>query len=170
MKKNIKTTLGTLLIAVSLFFSTGIEPAYAANKATSNVTAKRTNSGTIDETKRLEMIVEAFNLANAERQKAGLSPLVWSDEMYNASNVRAIELSALFSHTRPDGTRCFTAAPNIMYGENIAMGYKSAGSVINGWMNSPGHRANILNPNHTIGAISLYVVNGKYYWSQNFGH
>ena len=170
MNKNIKRTLGTLLIAITLVLTSTVEQAYAATSSTASVSARRSGNGTIDETTRLSMIVEAFNLANAEREKAGLAPLTWSDEMYSASSTRSVELSVLFSHTRPDGTRCFTAAPGIMYGENIAMGYTSAASVINGWMNSPGHRANILNANHTIGAISLYVVNGKYYWSQNFGH
>ena len=159
------------MLSFLLVIASSTETAYAATSATASVTAKRSSkNGTIDEVTRLTMITDTFNLANAERQKAGLAPLTWSTDMYNASNVRAEELSTLFSHTRPDGTKCFTAAPDIMYGENIAMGYTSAQSVINGWMNSPGHRANILNPNHTIGAISLYLVNGKYYWSQNFGH
>ena len=167
-RRNIRFIAG-LLLAFALVITSNLKPVYAATSSTASVTARR-SSGTIDETKRLVMIADAFDLANAERQKAGLEPLVWSDDMFNASSVRATELSILFSHTRPNGTDCFTAAPEIMYGENIAMGYTSAKSVIDGWMNSPGHRANILNPNHTIGAISLYVVNGKYYWSQNFGH
>lgn len=68
--------------------------------------------------------------------------------------VRAEELEELFEHTRPDGSSCFTALDQagINYraaGENIAMGYRSPEAVVEGWMNSPGHRANILNGDFT---------------------
>ena len=71
-----------------------------------------------------------------------------------AAQVRVKELSALFDHTRPDGTTCFTALDDagIRYstaGENIAAGYSTPEQVVNGWMNSEGHRANILNASFT---------------------
>ena len=84
-------------------------------------------------------------------------------------------LQVLFSslHTRPDGTSCFTVLDQngINYfsaGENIAMGYPTSESVVNGWMNSSGHKANILNSSFTHIGVGCYEENGYYYWVQLF--
>ena len=87
-------------------------------------------------------------------RRRGLSALQTNDSISAAAQVRVKELSALFDHTRPDGTTCFTALDDagIRYstaGENIAAGYSTPEQVVNGWMNSEGHRANILNANFT---------------------
>ena len=91
--------------------------------------------------------------------------------------VRTRELVTLFSHTRPDGTNCYTAwdQAGLDYywaaGENIAGGYTSPSEVVSAWMNSPGHRANILDTDFEDLATG-YVYNGnsyyKTYYSQNF--
>lgn len=101
-----------------------------------------------------EIQTEVFNLINAERQKAGLSPLAYYHAGQSAADTRANEITGHFSHTRPDGTTCFTALDeaNIDYraaGENIAMGQRTAEEVMEDWMNSPGHRSNILNSDYT---------------------
>lgn len=103
---------------------------------------------------------QAFELQNQKRQAQGLSPLTWSNEVYNACKIRAQELEQSFSHTRPNGSSCFTVLDecHISYwgaGENIAMGYTSANSVVTGWYNSEGHKANILG-DFTHGAIARY--------------
>lgn len=95
---------------------------------------------------------QVVNLVNAERAKAGLSPLQLDLKVTQAAQVRAKEIKTSFSHTRPDGRSCFTTldeagAAYRGAGENIAIGQKTPEQVMNDWMNSPGHKANILNPN-----------------------
>jgi len=90
-----------------------------------------------------------LDLVNAERAKAGQSPLSLNDSLCDVAQLRAEEIVRSFSHTRPNGTSCFTAIQEagISYGalgENIAAGQSSPASVMNSWMNSDGHRANIL--------------------------
>lgn len=123
-----------------------------------------------------EYIVRVVELVNQERQNVGLSPLAYDEQITYAATQRSYEMAAIdfFSHTRPNGTKCFTAMKeyNIFYrsaGENIAFGQENPEEVINDWMNSPGHRANIL----TAGFIKIGVgiaanANGRLYWTQLF--
>ena len=95
-----------------------------------------------------------LELVNIERQKAGLQPLEYYYTGQSAADVRAAEIIENFSHTRPNGTSCFTVFDdfNINYrfvGENIAYGYTTPEAVVEGWMNSEGHRENILSENFT---------------------
>jgi len=90
------------------------------------------------------------DLVNAERAKQGISPLAVDADVMEAAQVRAKEIQSSFSHTRPDGRSCFTAldeagASYSGAGENIALGQKTPEQVVNDWMNSEGHRKNILN-------------------------
>ena len=92
---------------------------------------------------------EVVRLVNAERTSRGLSPLAMDDRAMQAAQVRAEEVSIAFDHLRPDGRRCFTALSDagITYraaGENIALGQTTAQRVVADWMNSPGHRENLL--------------------------
>lgn len=109
-------------------------------------------------------------LVNEERAKLGLTPLKGAERLDKAADIRAEEVSVLFSHTRPDGSSCFTvlAETGINYyssaAENIAQGQKTPSEVINSWMNSDGHRANILNPDLT--HIGVGFVNNS--WVQLF--
>ena len=117
---------------------------------------------------------EVLDLVNTERKKAGLDPLAWDANLASAANVRAKELSVSFSHTRPDGSDCFSAVNHIndysTLGENIAYGYTSSASVMNGWMNSQGHRENILNSTFTCLGVSCYLdENATLQWVQIFG-
>lgn len=115
--------------------------------------------------------LRAFNLVNERRSAAGLAPLVWSNNLESTSAVRAEECSVSFSHTRPDGRAWYTVNSRIMSGENLAYGYYDADSAVNAWMNSPAHKENILWPDFTTVAISIYVANdGQYYWAQEFGY
>ena len=95
---------------------------------------------------------EAIRCTNAERAKEGLRPMSTFDQLHAAAQLRAVELKTAFDHTRPNGQSCMTALNDVgldpydfdRAGENIAIGYSSAASVVEGWMNSPGHRMNIL--------------------------
>lgn len=114
-----------------------------------------------------------LDLTNKERKSTGLDALTLSDELCKVANIRAKEIVKSFSHTRPNGTSCFTAfnENGVTYrnaGENIAYGQKTATIVMNAWMNSAGHRANILNKNFGKIGIACYNFNGVKYWVQLF--
>ena len=117
---------------------------------------------------------EVLELVNIERARAGVAPLRLSEELTERANIRAEEIVELFSHTRPDGTSCFTVFQGLNYrtcGENIAAGSSTPAEVVDQWMNSPGHRANILNGNFKyLGLGYCYDENGEYdhYWVQLF--
>lgn len=119
-------------------------------------------------------IKEVVNLVNAERAKEGLSPLTIDTRVQAAAQVRAKECEQLFSHTRPNGTSFSTALKeqNVSYrsaGENIAWGQKTPQEVVTAWMNSSGHRANIMNANFTTIGVGYYEnARGTDYWCQLF--
>ncbi len=116
---------------------------------------------------------EVIRLVNQEREKAGVGALSLNKAAEAAANIRARELVEKFSHTRPDGSSCFSALDEqgVVYrmaGENIAAGYASPQAVMNGWMNSPGHRSNILNEGFTAIGVGYYQKDGYNYWVQLF--
>ena len=119
-------------------------------------------------------IREVVDLVNAERAKEGLSALTIDTNVQAAAMVRAAECEQLFSHTRPDGSSFSTALKeqNVSYrsaGENIAWGQRSPEEVMNAWMNSAGHRSNIMNPDFTTIGVGYYEnENGTDYWCQLF--
>lgn len=117
--------------------------------------------------------VAVQRLTNAYRQAGGLSGLSWDDTLAQAASLRATEIYILFSHTRPNGSSCFSALPSSysyrMLGENIAAGYRSPELVTEGWMNSEGHRANIMNSGFSKIGVGYFVdENGYPYWVQLF--
>ena len=117
---------------------------------------------------------QILNLVNEERAKAGLSPVSLDLNITAAANIRAKEIVTNFSHTRPNGTSFSTVLKEqgISYrgsGKNIAWGQKSPEQVMNGWMNSDGHRANILNADfQNLGVGHYQDENGVNYWVQLF--
>lgn len=118
---------------------------------------------------------EVIRLVNIERANAGLDPLVKSDILCQIAAARASEITISLSHTRPNGTQCFTILKEygISYrfcAENIAAGQPTPAEVVDAWMNSPGHRANILDPNmQEIGVGFVYMEDRyHYYWAQMF--
>ncbi len=117
---------------------------------------------------------QVIKLVNEERAKAGLNALKLNTSVAKAAQVRAQEQQQSFSHTRPNGTSCFTALKEagVSYmkaGENIAYGQTTPQQVMNAWMNSEGHRANILNSDFTEIGVGYYQgSNGVSYWAQMF--
>ncbi|MBQ2698462.1 MAG: hypothetical protein IJF62_00825 [Firmicutes bacterium] len=120
---------------------------------------------------------EVLRLVNAERAKVGLPALQSSNALHKAAQVRADEISTDYGHDRPDGSSCFTVLQekSISYnyaGENIASGQTTPQQVVREWMNSPGHRANILNTKYTHLGIGITENSGGKYggysWSQMF--
>ena len=112
---------------------------------------------------------EVIAKVNDIRVANGLNALRYDASLEATATVRANELNVRFSHTRPDGSDWYTVNPDLMYGENLADGYTTADAVVNAWMASPEHKANILKPDFTTVAVSTTVKNGKTYWAQEFG-
>lgn len=112
---------------------------------------------------------EVIAKVNDIRVANGLNALRYDASLEATATVRANELNVRFSHTRPDGSDWYTVNPDLMYGENLADGYNTADAVVNAWMASPDHKANILKPDFTTVAVSTAVKNGKTYWAQEFG-
>lgn len=120
-----------------------------------------------------EYAKQVFELVNQERQNAGLTALEWDNNLEVGADIRGEEISKLFEHTRPDGSKFSTAIADKgnfrMFGENIARLYGSPESVMRGWMNSTGHKNNILNAGYTHMAVSCYKDSyGNLCWVQIF--
>ena len=118
---------------------------------------------------------EIIARTNLERQKVGASILKTNDTLNAAAQKRAKEIEKSFSHTRPNGESCFTVFDeyNIKSrssAENIAYsgGYGSAEVAIDLWMNSTGHRTNMLNKEYTYIGVGYYQIGGKHYYVQLF--
>lgn len=127
-----------------------------------------------EENAALSFAEQIVKLVNEERAKAGLHAVELDTQITSAAMIRANEITALFSHTRPDGRTFSTVLTDngIRFtgaGENIAWGQKSPEQVMNAWMNSDGHRANILNTKFTkIGVGHYQDAAGRNYWVQLF--
>ena len=120
---------------------------------------------------------QAVKLLNKVRAEVGLKGVAWhsNSNLQKAAELRAQELEKLFSHTRPDGSDCFsvlkqfgvkyrTCAENIAYGTNL-----DAEGAIDLWYNSPGHYANMTNRNvKEVGLAAWHDDNGNVYWVQLF--
>lgn len=116
---------------------------------------------------------EVLKRTNRERLAEGLWPLSINDAMLYAAEVRAGELTINFEHTRPNGTEPWTVFDenSIAYaaaGENIAYGYNSPASVVEAWMNSSGHRANILSESFVHMGAGHTQGNKVDFWTQLF--
>nr|WP_302650475.1 CAP domain-containing protein [uncultured Agathobaculum sp.] len=112
-------------------------------------------------------------LVNAVRAQHGLAALTVDTKVQRAAQVRAAETAQSFSHTRPNGSSFSTALTEagVTYrtaGENIAYGQSTPQAVVDAWMNSSGHRANILSSSYTTIGVGYTVVNGTAYWAQLF--
>ena len=141
------------------------------NTNNGNTNNGNTNNGSTSNKTYTQQVVD---LVNAERAKAGLAPLTIDANVEKAANVRANEIQTSFEHVRPNGSSFSTALreQSVNFqgaGENIAWGQKTPEEVMNAWMNSAGHRANILNKNFThIGVGNLQNSAGTQYWVQLF--
>ncbi len=120
---------------------------------------------------------QVLTLVNQERAKQGLQSLSWNAKLAAVARAHSADMSArnYMSHTNPDGLSPFDRIKNsgISYtraAENIAAGQRTPEAVMESWMNSDGHRQNILNPNLTELGVGFYEgsTGYKYYWTQCF--
>ncbi|NIK11623.1 CAP domain-containing protein [Alkalibacillus almallahensis] len=118
---------------------------------------------------------QVVNLVNKEREKRGLQPLTLSEELSNVARDKSQDMAnqGYFSHQSPTYGSPFDMMSDygIDYrraGENIAQGQRSPESVMQGWMNSEGHRENILNDQFTHIGVGYVESQGTTYWTQMF--
>ncbi|TQR17151.1 hypothetical protein FG382_01190 [Psychrobacillus lasiicapitis] len=119
------------------------------------------------------VIQQVVDLTNQERAKAGLKALQIDTKLTQSAQAKSQDMKDknYFSHTSPTYGSPFDQMKSfgIMYNsaaENIAMGQRSAAEVVKAWMESPGHKANIMNPSYT--HIGVGLSDSGYYWTQQF--
>ena len=122
-----------------------------------------------------DLINEVYEITNNYRSLVGVSSLTLDSSLVEAANIRAKELSDSFSHTRPNGSSCFTVLSELgissgTAGENIAAGYSSSQSVMEGWRSSSGHYQNIISSKFKKIGIGVNIINNQYYWVQIFSN
>ncbi|WP_180375377.1 SafA/ExsA family spore coat assembly protein [Clostridium thermarum] len=169
---------GDSMWKIATKYEVGVSEIIAANPTIKNPSmiypGQKLTVPTIDDIKAKE--AEVVRLVNVERNKKGLAPLKANWQLARVARYKSQDMinKNYFSHTSPTygspfnmmetfGIR-FSAA-----GENIAMGQKTPAEVVTAWMNSPGHRANILSPTYNqIGVGLATSSSGKTYWTQMF--
>lgn len=145
----------------------------SSNSNTSNSGNNSSNSNNSASTSVDQFEQKVIELTNVERQKAGLAALKSDKALMGAAREKSLDMqqNKYFSHTSPTFGSPFDRmkALGIKYsaaGENIAMGQKTPEEVVKGWMNSPGHRANIMSTSFTHIGVG-YAAKGNY-WTQQF--
>ena len=124
-----------------------------------------------DTTRAWKANILVLSLVNAERAKVGAAALTTREDLWErVAMVRAEEIAKYFGHTRPNGKDCWSAYTDAGFAdsreaENIAFGFKSEKEVMKAWMNSAGHKENILNNQLTTLATGLFK---KTNWCQSF--
>ncbi|MFF3502997.1 CAP domain-containing protein [Streptomyces sp. NPDC003247] len=119
---------------------------------------------------------EVLKLVNEERSKVGCSALSANSALAGLAQSFSEDMAArgFFDHTDPDGAtpwdRAAKAGISDLGGENIARGQADAAAVMEAWMNSPGHRANILNCDFTTLGVGVHFGSGGPWWTQDFGY
>ncbi|MGY0018955.1 CAP domain-containing protein [Streptomyces sp. YJ-C3] len=118
---------------------------------------------------------QVLTLVNQERAKVGCSPVTADSGLASLATAFSEDMAArnFFDHTDPDGAtpwdRAKKAGITDLGGENIARGQANAQSVMDAWMNSPGHKANILNCDYKTLGVGVHFGSGGPWWTQDFG-
>ncbi|MFE4967776.1 CAP domain-containing protein [Streptomyces sp. NPDC056660] len=145
-------------------------PAKTATKAPVKTTAPIT----VSEAAAAE--AEVLKLVNEERAKVGCSALSVNSSLTKLAEAFSEDMAArdFFDHTDPDGKtpwdRAAAAGIANLGGENIARGQATAQAVMDAWMNSEGHRANILNCDFKTLGVGVHLGSGGPWWTQDFGY
>ncbi|MEU6069872.1 CAP domain-containing protein [Streptomyces sp. NPDC047082] len=119
---------------------------------------------------------QVLKLVNEERAKVGCSPVSANSSLSKLAEAFSDDMAArgFFDHTDPDGAtpwdRADKAGITGLGGENIARGQTDAAAVMEAWMNSPGHRANILNCDFKTLGVGVHIGSGGPWWTQDFGY
>ncbi len=112
---------------------------------------------------------QVLDLVNQERAKKNLNPVTMDKNLLECAMTRAEELTVYASHTRPNGSSCFSAFPYFEDpSENLAINQGTPEEVMESWIESSGHYANIMNSKNVSAGIGCYSQNGHLYWIQCF--
>jgi uncharacterized protein YkwD len=141
------------------------------------------NTTVSDETFALSLAKRIHELTNTERTRAGLTPLAWDERLATIADAHSEDMAAnnFFAHSNRSGCNspCRLQKAGYTYwymGENIAWisGRPKtdalAAQFISGWMNSPGHKANVLSKNFSSEGVGIAIVGSKVYATANFAH
>ncbi|KOG34818.1 CAP domain-containing protein [Streptomyces resistomycificus] len=148
------------------------EPA-PSRKATK---APKENSAPVTVSAETTAAAEVLKLVNEERAKVGCSAVAANSSLADLAEAFSEDMAArgFFDHTDPDGLspwdRAAKAGITDLGGENIARGQADAAAVMEAWMNSPGHKANILNCDFKTLGVGVHLGSGGPWWTQDFGY
>ena len=146
-------------------------PTSAAPSATAKATASASPAA-----KTASPAAAVLALVNEQRAQAGCSPVTADSRLDALATAFSDDMAArgFFDHTDPDGhtpwDRAKAAGITNLGGENIARGQATPEAVMTAWMNSPGHRANILNCKFTTLGVGVHQGSGGPWWTQDFGY
>jgi len=169
---------GDSMWKIAVKYQIGLSEIIAANPQIKNPSliypGQKITIPNIDDIKALEN--EVIRLVNVERTNRGLQPLTANWELSRVARYKSQDMAnkGYFSHTSPTYGSPFKMMESFGIrfsagGENIAKGYRTPQAVMNGWMNSPGHRSNILSASYSqIGVGLAKDKSGSYYWTQMF--
>ncbi len=170
--------LVTVLTAVACTPAAGFSSASSGSAATATTLTAVTTTTVVASTSPGAWESQMIARINSERAAVGASPLAMCNALRTAAQNHSADQAAhnTMTHTGSDGSTLDTRATRAGYtgwtalGENVAYGYGTVDSVMTGWMNSPGHRANLLNSGFThVGLGQAAASAGALYWTQDFG-
>lgn len=119
--------------------------------------------------RRYDYAYQVLDLVNQERAKKNLNPVTMDKNLLECAMTRAEELTVYASHTRPNGSICFSAFPYFEDpSENLAINQGTPEEVMESWIESSGHYTNIMNSKNVSAGIGCYSQNGHLYWIQCF--
>lgn len=119
--------------------------------------------------RRYDYAYQVLDLVNQERAKKNRNPVTMDKNLLECAMTRAEELTVYASHTRPNGSICFSAFPYFEDpSENLAINQGTPEEVMESWIESSGHYTNIMNSKNVSAGIGCYSQNGHLYWIQCF--
>lgn len=119
--------------------------------------------------RRYDYAYQVLDLVNQERAKKNRNPVTMDKNLLECAMTRAEELTVCASHTRPNGSICFSAFPYFEDpSENLAINQGTPEEVMESWIESSGHYTNIMNSKNVSAGIGCYSQNGHLYWIQCF--
>jgi uncharacterized protein YkwD len=138
--------------------------------------AKKETAGPVEVSTEAAAAAEVLRLVNAERANVGCSPVAANSALADLAGAfsKAMADQGFFDHTDPSGAtpwdRAAQAGITSLGGENIARGQSDPAAVMEAWMNSPGHKANILNCDFKTLGVGVVFGSGGPWWTQDFGY
>ncbi|MFI7503072.1 CAP domain-containing protein [Streptomyces sp. NPDC049687] len=152
------------------------EPATTPSTSKTATKAPQKSGSAVTVSAEAQAAAEVLKLVNEERAKVGCSALSANSALSELAEKFSDDMAArgFFDHTDPDGLtpwdRAAKAGISDLGGENIARGQADAAAVMEAWMNSPGHKANILNCDFKTLGVGVHFGSGGPWWTQDFGY